>query len=296
MDYPSRRIERALTAAIESATGASTPAGLSAAIHHSVFPAGGRIRPRLCLMVAAACGDPTPALSDAAAVAVELLHCASLVHDDLPCFDDAVMRRGQPSVHRAFGQPLAVLAGDTLIVLAFEVLARAGGDASERLGRLIEVMARAVSPPNGIIAGQAWESEPRVPAAAYRRAKTGALFEAAAVAGALAAGADGAGFRRFGQLIGEAYQVADDILDVTGDPSDLGKPVGRDAELGRPNAANDLGVRGSRHLLEQLIQDTLKAIPPDCQADGLREWVTETATALLRPKRGSHDAGASPAV
>jgi geranylgeranyl diphosphate synthase type II len=234
-------------------------------------------------MVAAACGDPMPGVTDAVAAAIELLHCASLVHDDLPCFDDAQTRRGRPSVHRAFGQPLAVLAGDTLIVLAFEALARAS--AADRLGRLIETLARAVSPPHGIIAGQAWESEPRVPAVAYRRAKTGALFEAAAAAGAIAAGGDGAAFRRLGQLIGEAYQIADDIHDVAGDPAELGKPVGRDAQLGRPNAANDLGMRGSRHLFDQLMQDTLMAIPSCRHEDELRAWVMETGALLLHTRR-----------
>ena len=89
------------------------------------FPGGARIRPRLCLAVAQACGEDQPAVTDAAAAAIELLHCASLVHDDLPCFDDAPIRRGKPSVHRAFGEQLAVLAGDALIVLAFETLALA---------------------------------------------------------------------------------------------------------------------------------------------------------------------------
>lgn len=295
MESSARRIEIALQAALERATGANAPAGLSAAVRHAVFPAGSRVRPRLCLTVAAACGDPFPTLTDGAAAAIELLHCGSLVHDDLPCFDDAGTRRGQPSVHRAFSEPLAVLAGDTLIVLAFEALARAGAAAPDRMVPLIEVMSRAVSPPHGIIAGQAWESEPRIPAAAYRRAKTGALFEAAAVAGAISAGGDASAFRRVGQLIGEAYQIADDILDVTAESGDIGKPVGRDAQLGRPNAANDLGVRGSRHLLEQLIQSTLDAIPTDCSADALRAWVMDVAAVLLRPARAAHEAESSPA-
>ena len=94
-------------------------------LRYAVFPGGARIRPRLCLAVAQACGEDQPAVTDAAAAAIELLHCASLVHDDLPCFDDAPLRRGKPSVHRAFGERLAVLAGDALIVLAFETLARA---------------------------------------------------------------------------------------------------------------------------------------------------------------------------
>lgn len=282
---PSRRIERALRAHIDAATESDAPPALAAALRHAVFPGGARIRPRLCLAVAAACGDPLPELTDAVAVALELVHCASLVHDDLPCFDDARTRRGQPTVHRVFGEPLAVLAGDGLIVMAFEAVARAGAAAPDRLGRLIEAVARGVSVPHGIIAGQAWESEARIPVVAYRRAKTAALFEAAAVAGAIAAGHDGALFRTFGQRVGEAYQIADDIHDVTGDPAELGKPVGRDATLGRPNAANDIGVHGSRHLLEQLLGQALDAVPPCGRKDELHAWVLETANKLLQAGR-----------
>src|SRR5271166_5032627 len=118
------RIERALGAALAGTGAAGGPPLLAAAMHHAVFPRGARLRARLCLAVAAACGEDDPASSDAAAASIELLHCASLVHDDLPCFDDAATRRGRPSVHAAFGEPLAVLAGDALIVLAFQTIAR----------------------------------------------------------------------------------------------------------------------------------------------------------------------------
>src|SRR5215208_7414616 len=104
------RIERTLSASLERVDTQGAPPLLAAAMHHAVFPRGARIRPRLCLAVAAACGGDDPAAADAAAAAIELMHCASLIHDDLPCFDNADMRRGRPSVHRAFGEPLAVLA------------------------------------------------------------------------------------------------------------------------------------------------------------------------------------------
>ena len=116
---PITRIEQSLAQAISTGEAPGCPPKLAAAICHAVFPGGARIRPKLCLAVANACGDDDPTLSDAAAVAIELLHCASLVHDDLPCFDDAPTRRGRASVHWAFGEPLAVLAGDALIVLAW---------------------------------------------------------------------------------------------------------------------------------------------------------------------------------
>lgn len=287
-----RRIERALVDALATLASVDAPPGLVSAVRHAVFPSGARIRPRLCLAVAAACGDPTPALTDAAATAIELLHCASLVHDDLPCFDDAALRRGQPTVHRVYGEPLAVLAGDAMIVLAFETLARAAGSAPERLGRLIEIVARGVGSPHGIIAGQAWESEPRIPVITYRRAKTAALFEAAAAAGATAAGEHGASYRLFGQRIGEAYQIADDILDVTGKPEELGKPVGRDVTLGRPNAANDLGLQGSQHLVEQLVGQALEAVPSCCYPEELEGWTRETARKLLLAGRERREAAA----
>src|SRR5215470_14101640 len=130
------RIERALRTAIGRADAVACPPKLAAAMRHAVFPGGARVRPRLCLAVAAACGDDDPDLSDAAAASIELLHCASLVHDDLPCFDDAITRRGRPSVHKAFGEPLAVLAGDALIVLAFQTMARAACS-PRRLTKLI---------------------------------------------------------------------------------------------------------------------------------------------------------------
>ena len=118
----SGRIERTLGVAVDRSSEGAPPR-LASALRHAVFPGGARIRPRLCLAVAAACGDPAPPLSDAAAAAIELLHCASLVHDDLPCFDNASTRRGHPTVHRAFGEPLAVLAGDDVESLGERVRA-----------------------------------------------------------------------------------------------------------------------------------------------------------------------------
>jgi geranylgeranyl diphosphate synthase type II len=167
-----------------------------------VFPGGARIRPHLCIAVALACGDDDPALATAAAVSLELMHCASLVHDDLPCFDNAATRRGRPSVQAAFGEPLAVLTGDALIVLAFQVLAGAAGKSPARLAPLMTTIAAGTGMPFGIVAGQAWECEPKVNLSDYQRAKTGALFAAATAAGAQAAGADPARWRALGERLG----------------------------------------------------------------------------------------------
>jgi geranylgeranyl diphosphate synthase type II len=275
------RIERALHGAVALADITGSPPRLAEAMRHAVFPGGARIRPRLCLAVAAACGEDDPALTEAAAAAIELMHCASLVHDDLPCFDDAATRRGRPTVHRAFGEPLAVLAGDGMIVLAFQVLARAGGGAPHRLCALIGTLGRAVGVPSGIVAGQAWECEDRIDLAHYQRAKTGALFAAATVSGAAAAGADAEAWRRMGARIGEAYQVADDILDVSADAASLGKPVGQDQAHGRPSAVCTFGYAGAVDYLRALAAEAVDSIPPCPGQTALRALVLQETRRLM---------------
>ncbi|WP_026380048.1 polyprenyl synthetase family protein [Afifella pfennigii] len=278
------RIEQALDMAVSHAEAAGAPPQLAEAMRYAVFPGGARIRPRLCLAAAGACGDDEPALASAAAAALELMHCASLVHDDLPCFDDAELRRGRPSVHRAFNEPLAVLAGDGLIVLAFETLARAGAGSPNRLASLVLTLGRAVGMPSGIVAGQGWESEPRVSVAEYHRAKTGALFVAATVSGAVAAGADPGPWRALGERLGEAYQVADDLRDAVAAEDELGKPVGCDARLGRPSTVRELGVHGTVEKLTRLVSGAVEAVP-DCQgADELKALVMSEAKRLV-PKK-----------
>jgi geranylgeranyl diphosphate synthase type II len=283
------RIEQALQGAVSRADVPGCPPGLAAAMHHAVFPRGARVRPRLCLAVAAACGDDEPTLSDAAAVSIELLHCASLVHDDLPCFDDAGTRRGRLSVHRAFGEPLAVLTGDALIVLAFQTLGRFSHQ-PQRLALLLMTVSRSVGVPFGIVAGQAWECEPHVDIAHYHRAKTGALFSAAAIAGAAAAGAECEPWRALGEKLGEAYQVADDIRDAAGDSEEIGKPVGRDAVLGRPNAVLAFGLAGAVKHLEQLVGEAVAAIPVCPGAAELKSLIMLEANRLLPKKLAQYAA------
>jgi len=275
------RIETALAAAVGLAQGQGGPPKLGAAIRHAVFPGGARIRPQLCLAVARACGDDDPALADGAAVAVELLHCASLVHDDLPCFDDALLRRGQPSVHRAYGERLAVLAGDALIVMAFQALAASATKHPQRLRQLMATITAGVGAPHGIVAGQAWECEPRPVLRDYQRAKTGALFAAATAAGAEAAGRTATPWRALGEWLGEAYQVADDIRDVIADPALLGKPVGRDLALGRPSVASEQGLGGALSHFDGLVRHAIDAVPPCPGAPGLRSLVRAEAERLV---------------
>jgi geranylgeranyl diphosphate synthase type II len=283
------RIERTLTNALARADAPGCPPRLAAAMRHAVFPRGARIRPRLCLAVAAACAADQAEVADAAAAAIELLHCASLVHDDLPCFDDAAIRRGQPSVHRAFGQPLAVLAGDALIVLAFQTIARGAACAPARLGTLMLTIGASVGVPHGIVAGQAWECEDSLNLAEYQREKTGALFAAATVAGAAAAGAEADPWRKLGARLGEAYQVADDIRDVVATPEALGKPVGQDQAHHRPNAVAELGLHGAVARLAALAEEAAASVPACPGERELRSHIL-TETMRLMPKELSRSA------
>jgi geranylgeranyl diphosphate synthase type II len=275
------RIERTLSASLDRVDSSAGPPLLGAAMRHAVFPRGARIRPRLCLAVAAACGEDAPAIADGAAAAIEFMHCASLIHDDLPCFDNADTRRGRPSVHRAFGQPLAVLAGDALIVLSFQSIAWGASQSAARLPGLVLTMASATGMPGGIAAGQAWECEPKIDLGQYQRAKTGALFAAATALGAAASGADPAAWRELGEMLGEAYQVADDIADVFSGEADLGKPTGQDLALGRPNAALTMGVDGAMRHLARLAQAAADSIPSCPGAAALKALTLSEARRLL---------------
>ncbi|MCX7199112.1 MAG: polyprenyl synthetase family protein [Proteobacteria bacterium] len=295
---PMNRIEQALSCAIEQSLAVAVaqaqepgcPPRLAAAIRYSVFPGGARIRPRLTLAVACACGEDTPEIAESAAASIELLHCASLVHDDLPCFDDAPTRRGKPSVHRAFGERLAVLAGDALIVLAFQTLARGCGTAPRRLGPLMNIIGRAVGMPSGIVAGQAWECESHVALAEYQRAKTGALFGAATMAGAEAAGHESLPWRKLGERLGEAFQVADDIRDVCSTEAELGKPIGQDKRLGRPNSVAHMGVTAAVAHLDRLIAEAVDSIPACSGAAGLKAVIQMEAQRFLPSELAQHAA------
>jgi geranylgeranyl diphosphate synthase type II len=275
------RIETALQEIVFRAVASPCPPKLSEALEYAVFPGGARVRPRLCLAVALACGDGAPKLADAAACAIELLHCASLVHDDLPCFDNADLRRGKPSVHKAFGEPLAVLAGDALIVAAFETLGHCVTLDPERAAGLIGIVAKSVGGPAGIVAGQAWECEEQVSLADYHASKTGSLFAAATRAGALAAGHEAESWRRLGERLGEAYQVADDICDRVADPKLRGKPADQDLSLGRPNAVAQLGLDGAVGRLKDLLGEVMASVPPCPGMEELKAHILSSARPYL---------------
>lgn len=272
------QINKSLELALASGQDDKCPPKLKAALHHAVFPGGAHVRPKLCVAVAAAC-NPDADLTDAmaAATALELLHCASLVHDDLPCFDDADQRRGKPSVHARFGESLAVLTGDALIILAFETLARR---AMTYFRELTLVMSEATAPPHGIAAGQAWESEPEIDLEAYHNSKTAALFIAASRAGAVSVGASDREWRALGENLGLAYQIADDLRDVVLTPEELGKPAKQDIRNCRPSAVDSYGVDGAYQRLRAAIDAAADSVPLCAGTESLRQLIYAQAIRL----------------
>jgi geranylgeranyl diphosphate synthase, type II len=268
--------EKALTAVLGAACTDECPPKFAAAMHYAVFPGGARVRPKLVQAVAYACGDADKKAVMAGACAIEMLHCASLVHDDLPCFDGAAYRRGKPSVHVAYGERLAVLTGDALIVEAFNVTAD--------FPVITRIVAQSVGAPHGICAGQAWECEESMDLVRYQRAKTGALFAACTMAGAAAAGRDPQPWKQCGMLIGEAFQVADDLRDVAGISGEIGKPTGQDAANGLPNMVSTLGFDGAMQHLENLLARVIKSIP-DCPGSAaLGQQIVSVSRAMV-PKQ-----------
>jgi geranylgeranyl pyrophosphate synthase len=249
------RIERALEHSLSTAGSPATR--LQEAMRYSVLNGGKRLRPLLVYVTGEAFGARVQDL-DAPATAVELIHAYSLIHDDLPAMDDDDLRRGRPTCHKAFDEGTAILAGDALQALAFAVLGTPGnglGNATQV--RMLFVLAEAIGT-SGMAGGQALDLEAtRRPTDAARieqmhRLKTGALIRASVELGAL--GAPGTeqterdALRRYGDEIGLAFQIQDDILDVTGDTAVLGKRAGADAAHGKPNYPSIFGLARARQL------------------------------------------------
>ena len=243
------------------------PAELHEAMRYCVLNGGKRIRPVLCLAAAElAGGDPETALTPA--LAVEIFHCSTLVHDDLPCMDDDDLRRGLPTCHIRYGEANAVLTGDALLILAFELLAAEG-----RSAEALELARAAGS--RGVIAGQvedlAAENRPPDPErlAFIHLHKTARLIEAALRMGAIAGGADDETVRvlgRFGERVGLAFQIEDDILDETSTDEELGKPVGSDREKKKLTYPAVYGLEEARRKAEELTREAtalLRALPRD---------------------------------
>lgn len=264
----------------------SVPVRLAEAMRYAVLGGGKRFRPFLVLESARLFGLlPEDALD--AAAAVELVHCYSLVHDDLPAMDDDALRRGQPTVHIAFGEATAILAGDALLTLAFEVLAspRTHPEAGVRCA-LALALARAAGPA-GMVGGQQLdleaESLPRHGSADIDRVrriqgmKTGALIAFSAKAGAVLAAApeeDRRALASYGRALGAAFQIADDLLDVEGEAAVVGKATGKDAAAGKATYVSALGIDGARERLRALqVEATAELARFGARADGLRQAV-----------------------
>lgn len=251
------------------------PGRLHEAMRYAVLGGGKRIRAALVYAAGEASlqsGSAAPAQQialDQAAAAVELVHAYSLVHDDLPCMDDDTLRRGRPTVHVQFDEATAMLAGDALQPLAFEALASMP-IAPALVVQAIQLLARAIGS-QGMVGGQAidCDSVGRVLAQddlqQMHRMKTGALLEASVLLGGIVAGASSStreGLTRYAAAIGLAFQVADDILDVTADTATLGKTAGKDAAENKPTYVSTLGLEGSRELLHVLREEARSALLP----------------------------------
>jgi geranylgeranyl diphosphate synthase, type II len=245
------------------------PARLAEAMRYSVLAGGKRLRPVLALLAAEACGaDPDVALP--AACALELVHTYSLIHDDLPAMDDDDLRRGRPTCHKAFDEATAILAGDGLLTLAFEVIVRHTQPA-EAAAACVRALAEGAGPV-GMVGGQMadLQAEGRTDGTvaaleAIHRRKTGALLRAALRMGALAAGAPASVVRAldaYGVGVGLAFQIVDDLLDVHGDEAKLGKRVGKDSGLGKWTYPGFLGVEGSRQRARQSAEEAVAALAP----------------------------------
>ena len=264
---------RSIEQALHNWVPTQAPAGLGEAMRYAVLDGGKRLRPLLLLASMEACSpNPVAWTLDAAmraACAIELIHAYSLVHDDMPCMDNDVLRRGKPTVHVQFGQAQALLAGDALQTLAFELLTPEDSDIPASVqARLCGLLARA-SGHAGMAGGQAIDLASvgqRLSADALRqmhRCKTGALLEVSAVMGAVAAQAPDATVQHllhYGQALGVAFQVVDDILDVTADAAALGKTVGKDAANDKPTYVSLLGLDGARVEAAQLADKAQQAL------------------------------------
>ncbi len=257
---------------------AEAPAGLGEAMRYAVLDGGKRLRPLLVLAASEAVGGNGDAALRAAC-AVELIHAYSLVHDDMPCMDNDVLRRGKPTVHVRFGEARALLAGDALQALAFELLAPEGDAVPASVqASLCRLLARAAGH-EGMAGGQAidlasvghalTEDELR----RMHRLKTGALLQGSVMMGA-ACGQPPApvlqALARYGAAVGLAFQVVDDILDVTADSQTLGKTAGKDAQQDKPTYVSLLGLERSRAHARELLGDALAALDasglPDVRA------------------------------
>ena len=276
------RADEALARALPG--GDLLPVELHGAMRYAVLGGGKRLRPLLVYAAGHALGRDDSIL-DAPACAVEIIHAYSLVHDDLPAMDDDALRRGQPTCHVVYGEAMAILAGDALQALAFEILATPHGDSDDPVARIAMLRALgAACGAEGMAGGQAFDLSAvgqklsLVELERMHAYKTGALIRASVRLGALAAGcADPellARLDRYGHAVGLAFQVRDDILDVEGESAVIGKTAGKDAAADKPTFPSIIGLPASRERLHTLVRDALEAIEPLGERG---EWLADLA-------------------
>ena len=269
--------DRALEALIP--TVATVPASIHGAMRHSVFAGGKRLRPVLAQQAAIAIAGELPKGIEQLGAALEMLHTYSLIHDDLPALDNDDLRRGKPTCHVAFGEAIAILAGDALQTRAFEVLAGLSSPPAATV-KIIGLIANAVGTVEGMIGGQVLdlEGEHTKPTAesvdAIHRAKTGALIRVSVVVGGVYAGAteaDVAKLDLFGRKAGLAFQIVDDVLDMTVDSAQLGKTAGKDQATEKATWPAVFGIEQSQRDAARLIEEAFAAIESyGSRADGLK--------------------------
>jgi geranylgeranyl diphosphate synthase type II len=262
-----RRVDETLASLLPESTGPA--ATVLEAMRYAVTAGGKRLRPILAMATCEACGGVIEEVLEPAA-AIEMIHTYSLIHEDLPAMDDDDLRRGRPTVHRAFGEAEAILAGDALQALAFEILATRplGEDRSERRNEAVRVLSAGAGVA-GMVGGQMADLEAeRSPVNAdglewIHRRKTGALLAASAELGAIHAGAtetDRLALADYGRALGLAFQIADDILDCTATAEDLGKTPGKDREAGKATYPALYGLDASRERAERLTDEALNVL------------------------------------
>jgi len=269
--------DQALESLIPSAS--TVPASIHGAMRHSVFAGGKRLRPVLAMQAAVAIAGVRPRGIENLGAALEMLHTYSLIHDDLPALDNDDLRRGKPTCHKAFGEAIAILAGDALQTRAFEVLAGLDCPPAATV-HIIALIANAVGTVEGMIGGQVLdiESEHLKPTPelvdSIHRAKTGALIRVSVVSGGVYAGAaaqDITRLDRFGRKAGLAFQIVDDVLDRTVDSAQLGKTAGKDQATEKATWPAVFGIERSRSDAAQLIDEAFAALDPyGSRADGLK--------------------------
>lgn len=262
--------QQAADAALERLLPAGTqyPSSIHKAMRHSVFAGGKRLRPILCMEAARMVTGTLPAGIEDLGAAIEMLHTYSLIHDDLPALDNDDLRRGRPTCHVVYGEAIAILAGDGLQTFAYEVMSKLQCPAEARV-RIIEELSHGTGTVDGMIGGQVMdlEAEHKKPDAAtleyIHRAKTGALITAALVTGCFYAGANATEVQRvreFGRAAGLAFQIADDILDVTQTSEQLGKTAGKDVNAEKATYVALYGLEQAERMADKLINTACSAL------------------------------------